>query len=95
MDQADFFNRLFLYQLPRVVTAQRLSVMDQEMRDFDSLVGMQGGILMLVDLGVKCTNLHVRFAFVFQHLQFQRWNTWIIEELLHVVRLQMSETLLK
>ena len=59
------------------------------MRYLYCLVGMQGRFLVLVDLREQGTDLHVRLALVFQHLQFEGWLCRVIKELLHEFRLEV------
>jgi hypothetical protein len=59
------------------------------MRYFYCLVGVQGRFFVLVDLREQGTDLHMRLALVFQHLQFEGWLCRVIEELLHGFRLEV------
>ena len=70
-NQADLFQGLLLDQLLREVAAEAFSVVDQEVGNHDSLIGVQGGLLVLVDLRVQRTDLHVCLALVFQHFQLE------------------------
>lgn len=49
-DEAHFFQRFLLNQLLGEVAAEVLSVVDKEVGDEDSLVGVQGCVLMLMHL---------------------------------------------
>lgn len=53
---------------------------------------MEDGVFVLVDLAQQGTNLHVSFAFVFQHLQTQRRLFGVAEVPLHVVALKVVQT---
>lgn len=44
---------------------------------------------MLVYLTEQCTYLHMRFAFVLQHFESQRWLLWVVEVLLQIITLKM------
>ena len=68
MYETDFFNWLLLDQFLGVVAAQTLTVVDEEVRYLDCLVGVYGSVLVLVHLREEGTDLHMRFTFVLQHL---------------------------
>ena len=42
------------------------------MRDHDRLIRVQSCISVLMHLRVESTDLHMRFALVFQHFKFER-----------------------
>ena len=52
---------------------------------------MVDGVLVFVNLTEKGTNLHMRFAFVFQHFQSQRWLLWVVKVLLQVITLKVVD----
>ena len=52
-----------------VELALDLALVQKVVRDLDGVVGMIYSVVMLVDLTEKGADLHVRFAFVLQHLQ--------------------------
>ena len=69
--------------------------MDEEVRDSDCLVGMKCCFFVFVDLREQSTDLHMRFAFVFQHLQLKRRLVGVVEEVLHKVLRQMRQAMLQ
>ncbi len=67
-DDADFLKWLSLQKFLGVKQGHLLKVFDQEMRYLDAFFGMNHCFLMFVHLREECAYLHMRFAFVFQHL---------------------------
>ena len=50
---------------------------------------MVDGFSVLVNLAQEGTNLHVSLAFIFKHLQPQRWLLWVIKVALKIIALEM------
>ncbi len=65
-NNTDFCEWFLLNEFFGVVSAHVFSVVDQEVRDDNSLVGVAGCFPMLMNLTVQGTHLHVRFALVLQ-----------------------------
>lgn len=65
------------------------------MTDFDGLIRMEYGILVLVDLTQQSTDLHVSFASILQHLELETRLFRIVEVAREVFRVQVVYTGLK
>lgn len=61
------------------------------MGDLNGLVRVEHSVLVFVDLTEQCTYLHVSFAAVLEHLQFQRWLLWVVEVFLKIVALEVLD----
>ena len=84
-----------MYELFGVVAAEALAVVYEEVGNLDGLVGMQGCLFVLVHLGKQGTDLHMRFAFVFEHFKLEGGLVGIVEEVLNEFTREVRQTLLK